>query len=71
MRASENSYLLKQSEKGCEQRSERECGRYIEGKMDRKIPFRRPIGLRGRRVQTFQMVYLGIRVNNPFLEVLC
>ncbi len=39
--------------KGCEQRSEREFGRYMEGEIGRKVPSRWSIGLRHELVRGF------------------
>jgi hypothetical protein len=45
--------LERLSEKGYDQRSEREFGWYTEGEMDRKAPLWRPAGLRCKRLRGF------------------
>ena len=47
------SSVEKLSEKGYEQHSERGLGRYKDGEMGRKVPSRRSVGLRYRRVRGF------------------
>ena len=46
-------HLLKLSEKGYEERSEREYGRYTEAEMDRTAPLWRPPGQRCKRLRGF------------------
>src|SRR5215218_10126306 len=52
IRTSENA-RTKLSEKGFEQRSDYEFGRYTEHEMGQKGTFRRPVGLRCERVRDF------------------
>jgi hypothetical protein len=54
--------LLKLSEKGYEQRSDRGSGRYTEAKTDRKIPFRWPVRLRCRPLRDFSDSFFYARL---------
>jgi hypothetical protein len=57
------------SEKGYEQNSDRDFWAYTEAKMDRKVPFRRPVGLRRRRLRTFsdsfEEEFSEVHIQNP------
>ncbi len=52
--------LEKLSEKGYEQRSEREFGQYTAYEMDRKAPLWRPTGLCREHLRSFSDRFVGV-----------